>query len=168
GEVGGTQYVQMVNSDFAVFSKSGTLLKGATDVNSLWKNTNGECKTHNDGDPVVVYDQLAQRWLLTQFIATPSGAQGDDQYGECIAVSTSSDATGTYYLYEFDLGNTTFFDYPHFGVWPDGYYMTANAFDGTTSLFDGGAVFAFERNAMLQGQPARVVYFQESSNYGGQ
>ena len=46
--------------------------------------------------------------------------------------------------------------------------MTANAFDGTTSLFDGGAVFAFERNAMLQGQPARVVYFQESSNYGGQ
>ena len=168
GEAGDTQYVQMVNSDFAVFTKSGGLLKGATDMNSLWANTNGECKIHNDGDPVVMFDQLAHRWLLSQFIATPSGNQGDDQYGECIAISTSPDATGTYYLYEFDLGNTTFFDYPHFGVWPDGYYMTANAFDGTTSLGVGGAAFAFERSKMLQGQSARVVYFQESSSFGGQ
>jgi hypothetical protein len=166
GEVGNTQYVQMVNSNFAVFSKTGAVLRGATDINKLWTNASGECKTHNDGDPVVVYDQLAQRWLLTQFVALPSGDAGDDQYAECIAVSTTSDATGTYYLYEFDFGNTTFFDYPKLGVWPDAYYMSANAFDGLTGVGTGSGAFAFERSAMLQGKPARVVFFDESNTSG--
>ena len=71
GEVGASQYVQMVNTDFAVYSKTGGVLRTATPINELWANTDGECKTHNDGDPVVVYDQLARRWLLSQFIATP-------------------------------------------------------------------------------------------------
>src|SRR5215210_3511538 len=62
----------MVNTDFAVFSKSGAVLRGATPINQLWANTAGECKTHNDGDPVVLYDQLANRWVLSQFIATPA------------------------------------------------------------------------------------------------
>jgi hypothetical protein len=85
----------MVNTDFTVFSKTGAVLRGATPINQLWANTDGECKTHNDGDPVVVYDQLAKRWLLSQFIV----AGADEQYGECIAVSTTSDATGAYYYY---------------------------------------------------------------------
>src|SRR4051794_21973427 len=166
GEVGDTQYVQMVNTSFAVFSKTGAVLKGATDVNKLWASSSGECKTHNDGDPVVLYDQIAKRWLLTQFVATPSGSAGDDQYAECIAVSTTSDATGSYYLYEFDFGNTTFYDYPKLGVWPDGYYMSANAFDGTTSLGTGSAAFAFERSPMLHGKKPRVVFFDESNTSG--
>ena len=123
GEVGGSQYVQAVNTDFAVYSKTGAVLRTSTPINELWANTNGECKIHNDGDPVVVYDQLARRWLISEFIATPTGNAGDDQYGECIAVSTTSDATGSYYLYEFDFGSNVFFDYPKIGVWPDGYYM---------------------------------------------
>src|ERR671934_1529709 len=97
GEVGASQYVQTVNSDFAVYSKTGAVLRTATPINELWANTSGECQTHNDGDPVVVYDQLARRWLLSQFIVADSG----EQYGECIAVSTSSNATGSYYLYTF-------------------------------------------------------------------
>src|SRR6184192_227411 len=113
GEVGGSQYVQAVNTDFAVYSKTGAVLRTATPINELWANTNGECKTHNDGDPVVVYDQLARRWLLSQFIVAGSG----EQYGECVAVSTSSDATGSYYLYEFLFGPDVFFDYPKIGVW---------------------------------------------------
>src|SRR5690348_1219437 len=68
GEVGATQYVQMVNTDFAVFSKTGQVLRGATPINQLFANTDGECKTHNEGDPVVLYDQLANRWILSQFI----------------------------------------------------------------------------------------------------
>src|SRR5213080_1246199 len=141
GEVGGSQYVQAVNTDFAVYSKTGAVLRTSTPINELWANTNGECKIHNDGDPVVVYDQLARRWLISEFIATPTGNAGDDQYGECIAVSTTSDATGTYYLYEFDFGNTTFYDYPKLGAWPDGYYMSANAFDGTTGVGTGSGAF---------------------------
>src|SRR6266498_2578543 len=158
GEVGGTQYVQMVNTDFAVYSKTGAVLRTATPINELWANTNGECQTHNDGDPVVVYDQLARRWLLSQFIVADSG----EQYGECVAVSTSSDATGSYYLYEFDFGTDVFFDYPKIGVWPDGYYMMANEFPNSSATSAGTGVFAFERSKMLNGQPARVVFFDES------
>jgi hypothetical protein len=170
GEAGATQYVQMVNTDFAVYSKTGAVLRTATPINELWANTNGECKIHNDGDPVVVYDQLARRWLLSQFIATPSGDPGDDQYGECIAVSTTSDATGSYHLYEFDFGTDVFFDYPKIGVWPDGYYMMANEFPTNSVTSAGTGVFAFERSQMLSGGPARVVFFDESQHNppGGQ
>lgn len=64
-----------------------------------------------------VYDQLAGRWLLSQFIVADSG----EQYGECIAISKTGDATGVYYLYSFYFGEDVFYDYPHIGVWPDGY-----------------------------------------------
>jgi hypothetical protein len=132
GEVGRTQYVQMVNTDFAVFSKTGQVLRGATPINQLWAGTNGECATHNEGDPVVVYDQLADRWLLSQFIAQPAAGE---QYGECIAVSQTGDATGAYYRYEFNE---------------------------TTSVSKGAGAFVFERSKMLTGQPARFVFFDES------
>src|SRR5438034_4949246 len=167
GEVGAAQYVQIVNTDFAVYSKTGAVLRTATPINELWANTSGECQAHNDGDPVVVYDQLARRWLISQFIATPSG---DEHYGECNAVSTSSDATGIYYLYEFLFGSDTFYDYPKLGVWPDGYYMMANEFPSSSVTSSGTGVFAFERSKMLQGQPARVVFFDESAHNppGGQ
>jgi hypothetical protein len=166
GEVGATQYVQMVNSDFAVYSKTGGVLRTATPFNQLWSNASGECKAHNDGDPVVVYDQLAGRWVLSQFIYADSG----EQYGECIAVSTSGDATGTYYLYEFLFGPDVFYDYPKLGVWPDGYYMMANEFPNSTVTSAGTGAFVFERSKMLVGQPARVVFFDESQHNppGGQ
>ena len=170
GEVGATQYVQTVNSDFAVYSKTGTALRGATPINQLWANAGGECAAHNDGDPVVVYDQLAKRWLLSEFIATPSGNPGDDQYGECIAVSTTGDATGSYYLYTFLFGSDVFYDYPKLGVWPDGYYMMANEFPTNSETSAGVGAFAFERSQMLAGKPARVVFFDESQHNspGGQ
>ncbi|MGZ4256367.1 MAG: hypothetical protein ACXVRE_01200 [Gaiellaceae bacterium] len=170
GEVGATQYVQSVNTDFAVYSKTGAVLRAATPLNQLWANAGGECAAHNDGDPVTVYDQLAKRWLMSQFIATPSGNAGDDQYGECIAVSTTSDATGSYYLYEFDFGTDVFYDYPKIGVWPDGYYMMANEFPTNSETSAGVGAFAFERSQMLAGKPARVVFFDESQHNspGGQ
>src|SRR6059058_4537116 len=167
GEAGLTQYVEMVNTSFAVYSKTGIVLRPATEIDQLWANTDSECKTHNEGDPVVVYDQLANRWLLSQFIASPKSGE---QYGECVAISTSSDATGSYYLYTFLFGSDVFYDYPHFGVWPDGYYMTANEFPSDTVTSAGTGAFAFERSQMLQGKPARVVFFDESQHNppGGQ
>jgi hypothetical protein len=161
GEVGATQYVQIVNSDFAVYSKAGSVLRAATPINELWAGTNSECANHNDGDPVVVYDQLANRWLLSEFIAQPSSGE---QYGECIAVSTTSDATGAYHLYTFLFGPDIFFDYPKIGVWPDGYYMTANEFPSSSVTSSGAAAFVFERSQMLNGGPARYVYFDEAPN----
>jgi hypothetical protein len=166
GEVGGTQYVQAVNTDFVIYSKTGQVLRGATPINQLWANTDGECKTHNDGDPVTLYDQLAKRWLITQFIATPAD---NEEYGQCIAVSTTSDATGSYYLYEFHFGRT-FHDYEKLGVWPDAYYMSSNEFPDGSETSSGAGAMAFERSAMLAGKPARVIYFDEAANNppGGQ
>jgi hypothetical protein len=160
GAVGDTQFVQMVNSDFAVYSKTGTVLRHATPIDALWSGAGGECAVHNDGDPVVVYDQFAKRWLLSEFVATP--AAGED-YGECVAVSQTSDATGAYNLYFFDWGPDTFLDYPHIGVWRDGYYLSANEFPTGQETSSGAAAIVLERDAMLAGQPARYVWFDEAA-----
>jgi hypothetical protein len=151
GEVGPNHYVQMVNTDFAVYTKTGTRLYGPALISTLWDNFGAPCENNNDGDPVVLYDQLADRWLLSQFTTvTP--------FGECVAVSTSADPTGSYYRYFFQFSTTVFYDYPHLGVWPDGYYMGTNRFNGIAGAFIGPAVHVLDRAAMIAGQPAS---FQE-------
>src|SRR5437016_5037670 len=158
GPVGSTQYVQWVNSSFAVFNKStGALIAGPTAGNSLWSGFGGGCQTNNDGDPIVLYDKLANRWVLTQFSVTTT------PFLQCVAVSTTSDATGTYNRYSFQYSN--FDDYPKMGVWPDAYYITFNMFNGNT--FVGADACAYDRNAMLNGQPATQVCFQQGSSVGG-
>jgi len=125
GAVGATQYVQWVNAEFAVFDKvTGALLAGPTEGNALWHGFGGGCEANNDGDPIVQYDKLAQRWVLTQFSISTL------PYLECVAVSTTSDATGTYNRYSFSFGNVDYGDYPKLGVWPDAYYMSFNIFNG--------------------------------------
>jgi hypothetical protein len=160
GAVGPNHYVQMVNSSFAIYSKTGALLSPPKAINSLWMSVpNSTCATHNNGDPIVIYDQLADRWLLSQFTVQ----SGTENYAECIAISQTPDPTGAYWLYQFDESADTFNDYPHIGIWPDGYYMTTNLFPNSALLFSTGAgAWAFERPKMLQGQPARYVYFDET------
>ena len=51
--------------------------------------------------------------------------------------------TGAYYLYDFMMPNNKFNDYPHFGVWPDAYYMTDNQFNQAGTAFLQGGAFAF-------------------------
>ena len=157
GEVGATQYVQIVNQGFQVFNKTtGAALTSAVDIASLWSTFGGVCKTGGFGDPVVMYDQLANRWLLSQFAGTTVPTD------ECIAISKTSDATGEWYLYGFHLG-TDFFDYPHFGVWPDAYYMSMNVFDSSGNSFLGPQPFAFDRAKMLTGAPATFVTTRDPS-----
>src|SRR6202043_2232052 len=102
----------------------------------------GGCQTNNDGDPIVLYDKLAQRWVFSQFSVTTT------PYLQCIAVSTTSDATGTYNRYSFQYSN--FDDYPKMSVWPDAYYETFNMFAGGTT-FVGADACAYDRAAMLNG-----------------
>ena len=151
GEVGATQYVQMVNEGFQVFDKtSGASVLGPVGITTLWSGFNGPCETAGDGDPVVLYDQLANRWVISQF----AGASVPTD--ECIAVSTTSDATGSWNRYGFHLGSN-FFDYPHLGVWPDAYYMSMNVFNSTGTLFLGPQPFALDRAKMLAGLPATFI-----------
>lgn len=160
GAVGATQYVQWVNESFAVFDKTtGALLHGPVAGNQLFQNlgTSHPCAINNDGDPIAQYDKAANRWVLTQFSVTNGAKLG---YWQCVAVSTSSDAIGTYNVYAFSEPN--FNDYPKLSVWSDAYYVTFNMFNGNS--FMGARACALDRNAMLAGQPAQQVCFQQSSS----
>jgi hypothetical protein len=151
GEVGATQYVQLVNQAFQVFNKtSGASELGPVDIAAFWSGFGGVCQTNGDGDPIVLYDQLADRWVISQF----AGASVPTD--ECIAVSQTGDATGGYYRYDFHLGEN-FYDYPHLGVWPDAYYMSDNVFNAAGTQYLGPQPFAFNRAAMLTGAPATVI-----------
>jgi uncharacterized repeat protein (TIGR01451 family) len=151
GEVGDTQYVQIVNEGFQVFNKStGASVLGPVGIETLWSGFGGLCETAGHGDPIVNYDQIANRWVVSQF----AGASVPTD--ECIAVSTTSDATGSYHRYAFHLGSN-FFDYPKLAVWPDAYYMAMNVFNSSGTLFLGPQPFAFNRAAMLTGSPANFV-----------
>jgi hypothetical protein len=159
GTVGATQYVQWVNTSFAVFNKStGALVAGPTAGNTLWSGFGGGCQTNNDGDPIVLYDKIAQRWIFSQFSVSTT------PYLQCIAVSTTSDATGTYNRYSFQYSN--FDDYPKMGVWSDAYYETFNMFAGGTT-FVGADACAYNRAAMLTGATATQVCFQQGTSVGG-
>jgi N-acetylneuraminic acid mutarotase len=151
GEVGLSQYVQIVNEGFQVFDKTtGNSVFGPVAISSLWQGFGGLCENNGFGDPVAQYDQLANRWIITQF-AGPIPITD-----ECIAVSTSSDAAGSYVAYGFHLGSD-FFDYPKFGVWPDAYYMSMNVFNSSGTAFLGPQAFAFDRAAMIAGTPATFI-----------
>ena len=151
GEVGLTQYVQIVNEGYQVFDKTtGSSLLGPSGITTLWSGFGGVCQNNGSGDPVVLYDQIANRWVITQFagVSVPTD--------ECIAVSTTSDATGSFNRYDFHLGSS-FFDYPHLSVWPDAYYMSMNVFNSSGTAFLGPQPFAFDRAKMLLGLPATFV-----------
>jgi len=151
GEVGLTQYVQIVNTGVEVFDKTtGASVLGPVSIQSFWNGFGGLCETSGFGDPVVLYDQLANRWVITEFAGTSVPTD------ECVAVSTGSDATGSYNRYDFNLGSN-FFDYPKLGVWPDAYYMSMDVFNSSGTAFLGPQAFALDRISMLAGNPATFI-----------
>ena len=162
GAVGATQYVQWVNESFAVFDKTThAIAPGFPKTgNTLWAGFGGGCETNNDGDPVAQYDKAAGVWVLTQFSVSTT------PYLQCVAVSTTSDATGSYHRYAFSYGSTQFNDYPKLGVWPDGYYVTYNIFNNGTT-FAGSKVCALDRAQMLTGGAATQQCIQLGTSYGG-
>jgi hypothetical protein len=165
GDVGPNHYVQLVNVLLKIFDKSGVSLLGPTPISTLFSGFGGPCETNDDGDPIVLYDHLADRWLISQFALTLPGNPNifDPPGHQCIAISQTGDPTGAYFRYDFVMPNNLVNDYPKFGVWPDGYYMTDNQFVSFTGPFSGVGVFAFERDKMLVGDPASYIYFDLDS-----
>jgi hypothetical protein len=158
GAAGTTQYVQFVNRAFAIFDKStGTLLAGPTAGNQLWTGIGDDCEVNNDGQPIVMFDKIASRWVFAQISTSTAPNLA------CVAVSTTADATGTYNLYSFSYPNVTV-DSPKLGVWPDAYYASFNMFDPTTdppNAFLGADICAYDSTAMLAGTPATQICFQQ-------
>ncbi len=142
GTVGPNHYMQTINTVYSIYDKTGTLVAGPTNMNLLFAGVTGS--QHNDGDPIVLYDDQAGRWLAAEF----SIAGSNDSM--MIAVSTTNDPTGTWYKYAFDVADLP--DYPKFGIWRDGYYMGTNNSSGND-------IYVFERAAMLTGGTAHVVGF---------
>jgi len=165
GDVGPNHYVEMINLVFAIYDKSGNLLLGPVDTGTLWDNFVIPDCTDPSGDPIVLYDQFADRWLLSQF--TTRGF--DDPtlpFYNCVAISQTPDPTGAYYRYAFvtqpdpeaPAGGSFFPDYPKYGVWKDSYIMTTRDFGFFTGY--GISVYALEKNKMVNGQAkARAVQF---------
>jgi hypothetical protein len=159
--VGATQIVETVNTGFAVFSKTGSVLYGPANTNTLFSGFGGPCQTTNDGDAVARYDGLANRWVITQF----ANVQTSGPFYECVAVSQTSDATGAYNRYSYQY--SSFPDYPKLSVWPDAYYITYNLFNAAGTAFLGAEACAMNRSAMLAGTTANQQCFTTSTSYGG-
>ncbi len=151
-DVGPNHVVEMVNLVYGIWDKSGNMLVGPSQTNTLWAGFGGNCEFSNDGDPVVVYDPLADRWLLSQFVFSQS---------QCVAISTTPDPTGSYFRYEFPTpGN----DYPKMSAWDNAYLATIRNFSGAFNM----DAAAFEKSAMLVGNPAaKMVVFDMSAALPG-
>ena len=170
GDVGPNHYVEMVNLVFGIYDKAGNELLAPVDTGSLWAGFPIEDCTDPSGDPIVLYDQTTDRWLLSQFTtrgldpATPTAP-----FYNCVAISTSGDPTGSYYRYAFitqeDVDGGFYFpDYPKYGVWSNSYLMTTRDF----GLVDGYgiSVYALEKNKMVNGEAnvGVVQFFLDSED----
>ena len=154
GDIGPNHFVQMTNLSFAIYNRTGTLLYGPALNNTLWAGFGGACQTQNSGDPIVLYDPLADRWLLTQFTAAAP-------YMDCVALSTTSNPTGSYYRWAFPVGGNVLPDYPKYGVWPDAYYLSTR--EVSAALI---GAYALNRAQMLAGNPTpQVIQFLIAQSY---
>ncbi|MES1224517.1 MAG: hypothetical protein ABUT20_53985, partial [Bacteroidota bacterium] len=134
GAAGPNHYVQAVNTSFAVYDKTGKILKAGTNLGTIWGSS-------SEGDPIVMYDKYADRFFISQFASNPNRM--------LLAVSQTADPLGSYYTYSFSF--SAFPDYPKFGIWTDGYYFGCN-------LPGKSDVAVFERDKMLVGdKTARMV-----------
>ncbi len=143
GDVGPDHYIAMANaSRFSIFDKDGNVLAGPLALNTLWTGGSSPC-TDGDGDPIVRYDGLADRWFMTEFDLTGNTF--------CWYVSQGPNpVTDGWFVYDFSA--PSFPDYPQYGVWPGAYFVTT--FE-SPSL----GLYAFDRNQMLNGDPATYQRF---------
>ena len=141
GDVGPNHYFQVVNCHYSIYSKTGGLLLGPLLNNSIFT---GLTNNSNDGDAVVLYDEQADRWVFSQF-SLPNYPAGP--FYQMIAVSTTPNPTGTWYRYQYSFTNMP--DYPKFGVWGDGYYMSMHMFTATAGNFAGEGAVAYNRSLKI-------------------
>jgi hypothetical protein len=153
GDVGPKNFVAMTNLTFAVYSKTGSVLFGPTDTGTLWQGFPIDDCTEPSGDPIVLYDEVSDRWILTQFTTRGLDIRNLPFYN-CIAVSQTSDPTGRYFRYAFKTEGKNFPDYPKYGVMPNGLFITTREFEHSTA---GGneilGIYAINRRQLVAGDP---------------
>ncbi len=155
--VGDTQVVQWVNVSYAIFNKStGAIVAGPVLGNAFWSGFGGSCQSSNSGDMIAQWDKIAHRWVMTQPVFS-------SPYMTCIAISTTPDATGTYYRFAFPQSQG-FPDYPKWGLMPDAYYQSQNIFNNSGTAYLGVNVCAYERAKLLVGDStAKQICIMDSN-----
>jgi hypothetical protein len=173
GAVGPNHYVSSINVVIKIFNKNGTVAAAPKKTSDLFASlpTGDPCRTRNDGDPVVAYDSLADRWVITQF-SLPAGVSGSGTNNyECFAVSTTPDPTGSYFVWSYLYPGNALNDYPKLGVWTDAYHVSFNQFNNAGTAYLGMGIMSQDRAKALVGDPATsVVYknlFTVDPNAGG-
>ncbi|MBC7900873.1 MAG: hypothetical protein H7070_12570, partial [Saprospiraceae bacterium] len=161
--VGPNHIVGWVNSQYAVFNKAGGVVLGPVNGNTLFTGVGGVCETTNRGDPILQYDRLADRWILSQFAFTASNAA---PWFQCIAVSTTGNPAGTYVRYTVDFSAVGFNDYGKLGIWNDAYYIAYNVFNAAGAN-TGAALCASDRTKMLAGDPSATTLCAPNAFYAG-
>jgi len=162
--VGMSQVVVAFNTGYQIESRSPLAHTLAWVPNTtFWSGLTGPdaaglCGTNPQGQPAIAYDWLANRWVISEAAYASSGTTASGPFVECVAVSTSPDATGGWNRYVFQVASTLYPDRQAIGVWGDGYYLS---FDQLTSSggWLGAGVMALERSTMLAGSPSQARYF---------
>ena len=172
--VGPSHVVAWVNSMYAVMDKTGTVLNaGGVPVNgnALFIGAGGLCETTNRGDPILQYDRLAGRWILSQFAFNVTAGVPSAPYVQCIAVSTGPNPLGTYFRYAVNFSAVSpsgLNDYGKLAVWPDGYYTSYNMFGGSPAGANTGvALCASDRLKMIAGDPLATTLCAPIAFYAG-
>ena len=158
--VGPNHVVETVNVQFAVYSKTGTLLSGPTNFTTLFSALNNHCST-GASDPIVNYDRLADRWVISDM-----GYTGGSPFPQCFAVSKTNDPTGAYFLYSFTIG-TNLGDYPKIGVWPtasNAAYLSSYNLFNNGGPYNGVALCGFDRTKALAGDSSATQLCQTLSS----
>ncbi len=169
--VGPSHIIAWVNSQFAIFDKTGTVVAPPANGSTLFAGMGGLCETTNRGDPILQYDRMANRWVLSQFAFNVSAGNAVAPYLQCIAVSTTNNPLGTWNRYSIAFSSVVpegFNDYGKLGVWPDGYYTSFNIFQGSPAgSFSGAKLCASDRLAMIAGALNPLTICTAAASYAG-
>ena len=146
GDIGPNHYFQCTNNIFEIFDREGNSLYGPAGNSTIWDGFSGDWTGLSITDPIVLYDEQADKWFFSVFTSETGPSTGD--YFILIAVSQTGDPTGSYYRYAY--GSSTKPDYPKYGVWPNGYFMGCNNHTGPD-------IWAFNRDAFLLGNGSSAL-----------
>ena len=164
GAVGPNHFILITNMGLRIYDKTGTPLTAQFRLSLLLAGIPNA--GDDDGDPIVVYDQMADRWILSQFNLQVTAGSTHMH----VAISKTGDPTGAYTAYDFLLTANRPGDYPHMGVWPDGYYIATNDFSLPvfSNPFQGAGLYVLERDKMIAGDPtAMIIRFNTNNLHGG-
>jgi integrase len=158
GDVGPNYYIQTVNTSIGIYDKTNGNRVAAFTFNSFMSQGHfgNLCDTDNFGDPVVLYDTYENRWMITDFAfkVDGSGNVSPQTVYQCFAVSKTGDPVNGGWNYYSILDPGGLGDYPKFGVWPDGIYMSANIFGyASGASFTGYHMWALNKQQMYAGAP---------------